>query len=178
MTIKKITVLLILTLVAFFSCDEIDKLTEIDVTDSFDETINVSVPEATNGGPQAWSESITLDIASNQQIQDNLELIQDIEINALNFEISNFSGAEDAVLTDASISIDNFTFDISDINLKESDDNDVIISISDPTQLNALANYLKIKPSITVTISGQLSATPVDFDIIATLDVTITIDVI
>lgn len=176
-TRTKITYLLLL-MISAISCDEIDKLTEFDVTDDFSTTVNVSVPLDSEGMPQSYTNSTTISIVSNQQINDNLNLIQSISLNSLAYEISNFTGAEGATLTEASLNIGATNIAISNINLKASDDNNTVYSIEDSGQINAIASALKTNPTITVTVSGTVSETPVSFDIIISIDTTVTIDVI
>lgn len=169
-------VLLIMTVV--FSCDELDELTEFDVTEDFSTSINISVPEDSEGMSQTFSESATIDIASNQEIQDNLDLIENVSLNSLTYEISNFTGAEGAIITEASVSFNGSSISVSDINLQESDTNNTIYEIADSTLLNNIANALENNPEITLSVTGNVNATPVTFDVIINLDVTVTIDVI
>lgn len=176
-TRTKISYLLLL-MISAFSCDEVDKLTEFDVTDDFSTTLNVSIPPDSEGMPQSYTKSTTISIVSNEQIKDNLNLIQSISLNSLTYEISNFAGEEGATLTEASLSIGSTSIAIGNINLKTSDDNNTVYNIEDSGQLNAIASALKTDPTITVTVSGTVSETPVAFDIIINIDTTVTIDVI
>lgn len=173
----KINIVLLLILTVF-NCSELDKLTEFDITKDFNTTIEIAIPDNNGGSSSSLSESTTIDISTNEEIKKNLDLIQNITINTLTYEISNFTGAENAAITNASFNIGEISIAVNDVNLKQSDDNNTIYSIDDTNQLKSIATYLKNNTSVTITISGTLSATPVTFDVIIELDSTFTIDVI
>lgn len=173
----KLSVLLLVMITAF-SCDELDELTEFDITEDFSTTYNISVPEDSEGMPQSFSESATVDIASNADIQNNLDLIQNVALNSLTYEISNFTGAEDATLTEATLTFGTISITLSDINLQQSDTENTVYEIADVSLLNAIADALENNIAIGASVTGTVSATPVVFDLIVNLDVTATIDVL
>lgn len=173
----KISFLLVL-MISAFSCEDLDELTEFDITEDFSTSFNVSVPEDSDGMPASFTESAGVDIATNQQIQDNLGLIQDVALNSLTYEISDFAGAEGATLTEASLNFGGVTIEISDINLQQSDIENTIYTIADESLLNAIANELENNISISIAVTGTVSETPVVFDVDVNLDVTATIDVL
>jgi hypothetical protein len=169
---------LLLMIVSLWACEEIDELSEFDITEDFSTTYTINLPEDSNGMPQSFTQVETVNIASNQQIQDNLDLIQDVTLNSLTYEISDFTGVEDAVVSEASLSFADITIAIADIDLQASDDTNTVYTISNSEQLNAIANALETNNEITATVTGTVSATPVTFDVIVNLDVTVTIDVL
>lgn len=175
--ITKFSVLLLLVATAF-SCESLDELTEFDVSENFSSTFNISIPEDTEGMPASLNVSTDIDISTNQDIQDNLDLIQDVTINSITYEIDNFSGAEGAILTDGLLTFGSTTISVSDVNLQQSDSDNTIYTISDVSAINAIANTLENDISVTATLSGTVSATPVVFDIILNVDLTATIDII
>jgi hypothetical protein len=177
MKIKKFG-LLFLCIAAFLSCDELDELTEFDITEDFTTTFNINIPEDSEGEPQSFSDSATIDITTNQEIQDNLDLIQDVDLNSLTFVIDNFVGADGTTVTSASVSAAGTTVSIADINLQQADANGTVYEVADSALLNDIANILENNSQITVTISGTINNTPATFDVIVTLDVTVTVDVI
>ena len=170
----KISVLFLIA-IAFYSCDKLDELTEFKITQDFSTTVNVDVIEDSEGDVQSWSQSSTIDIASNQDIQDNLDLIQDVRINSVTFKVINFTGVEGAIATEASLSFGDTIIEVSDIELEDST---TIYSIGSSSELNAIANELKNVSEITTTASGKVTSTPIRFDIYISLDVTTTIDVL
>ncbi|MDG1393250.1 MAG: hypothetical protein P8P55_00315 [Flavobacteriaceae bacterium] len=170
--ISKISVLL-LTMIAIISCDKLEELADIDFTESFTETVSVDVNEESET-PQSWSESSTINIASNSMVQEYKDLIKDININSLEFEINDFLGVEGATISDASMSFGETSITLEDINLQEADTNNTVFPVSGAAQLNAIADELQKANVITTTFSGTISGTPVKFDVIITLDITVT----
>tara|TARA_R110002111_G_scaffold18_5_gene206 strand:+ start:1921 stop:2499 length:579 start_codon:yes stop_codon:yes gene_type:complete len=178
MKIKTKLSVLLLVMITAFSCEDLDELTEFDITEDFTTTYNISVPEDSEGMPQSFSESTTIDIAENEEIQDNLDLLQDVTLNSLSYEIANFSGAQDATLTEATLNFGSVSISISNINLQQSDIDNTIYEIADTSLLNAIADALENNIAINASVTGTVSATPVVFDIIINLDVTATVDVL
>ena len=177
MKITKQLSLLFLVMITAFSCDELDELTEFDITDDFSTTVTITALE--NEG--MFNQFTTIDLGSNPEISDNLSLIQNISLNSLSYEISNFSpgeGAEDAVITEASLTLGSTTISVENINLKTSDDNNIVYDIEDVSLLNAIANSLESDTAITASVNGTVDSTPVTFDVIINIDVTVTIDVL
>ena len=170
----KISVLLLM-MISVCSCDDLDELTEFDITEDFSATFNVNIPE---GESLTFTQTSSINIASNQEIQDNLDLLQNVTLNSLTYEINNFVGVEGATVTEASINFSGTTIAVADINLQESDTNNTVYPIGDSAQLNAIANDLENNTEITATVTGTVNAAPVQFDVIVTLDVTVTIDVL
>lgn len=173
----KISILL-LALVTVLSCDELDKLTEFDVTEDFRTSVSIVLEDNNGGMASSLNESSTIDIASNQDIKDNLDLIESITINALTYEISNFTGASGTTITQASINFADQSIAVDDINLSEADSNNTLFTISDSDKIGNIATYLKTNNVLTVTVSGTVSNTPASFDVIVDLDATVKIDVI
>ena len=172
--ISKISVLL-LTMIAVISCDKLEELADLDITQGFTTTINVSISE---GSPETLNEVATFDLASDYLIKEKLDLIKDVNINSLTFKIDNFIGAEGATVSEATMSFGDTTITLNDINLEESDNNSTIYSVGDTTQLNAIADELQEATLITVTLSGTVDSTPANFDIVLTLDTTVTVNVL
>ncbi len=169
------TSMLMLAMITIFSCNKLDELTEFDITQDFTTTVNVDITEDSEGAAQSWSQSSTINLASNQEIQANLDLVQDVQINSLTFKIINFIGIEDAIATEASLGFGDTVIAVADINLEDST---TIYSVGSSSQLNAIANDLKNAAQITATVSGTVTSTPVKFDVVISLDVTTTIDVL
>ena len=172
--ISKISVLL-LTMIAVISCDKLEELADLDITQGFTTTINVSISE---GSPETLNEVATFDLESDDLIKEKLDLIKDVNINSLTFKIDNFIGAEGATVSEATMSFGDTTITLNDINLEESDNNSTIYSVGDTTQLNAIADELQEATLITVTLSGTVDSTPANFDIVLTLDTTVTVNVL
>lgn len=161
-----------------FSCDELDKLTEFNVDDNFSTSVNVDITEDSEGLPQSWSESAIIDIGTNSDISDNLNLIQNVSIKSLTYVINNYIGKDDATITEAMLSFNGNSISIENINLSSSDTNNTVYTITDAALLNSIGSILAKSSKLTVIVSGTVSSTPVKFDVIFTIDTEVTIDII
>lgn len=166
--------LFLILLVGFSSCDELDELTEFDINEDFSTTISVDL---SGDSPVTWSENATIDISDSQEIADNLDLIQNVTINSLTYEINNVSG-DGTTVTEASISFNGQSISVANLDLVMADANNTIFTIEDTSLLTTIGNSLENDPVITVGLSGTIDAVPVSFDIIVTLDSTVTVDVL
>lgn len=159
-----------------FSCDKLDELTEFDINEDFNTTINVALTEDSEGEAVNLAKTAIINIAGNQDIQDNLSLIQDVVINSITYQIDNYVGGDDVTVTSASLSFASTVISVADINLKQSNDGNTVYTISDAAQLNAIGNYLESNSSVNVTLSGTISSTPAQFNVKITMDTTVTVD--
>jgi len=168
--------LFLIALITIVSCSKLDELTEFDISDNFKTTLNINVTEDSEGEPQSWSQSSTVDLADNNEIESSLDLIQDVKINSLTFKIINFTGVENATAIDASLRFgDDTLIALEDINFEDSS---TTYSVGTAQQLNTIANDLKNASEIMATVNGTVASSPVRFDVVIVLDVTTTIDVL
>ncbi|GGZ77485.1 hypothetical protein [Algibacter mikhailovii] len=170
--------LLIILLLNVLSCDEIDKLTEFDVRDNFESVFRISESANSEGQPVSITETVTVDISTNQEIADNLNLIQSIAIESITFKIENFSGNDNITLSNASIAFNNEIITLEDINLSSAEGSGTVYNIGTASNYNTIANILKNDPSVTAKISGTISEIPVSFDLRLKVDLKVVIDVI
>lgn len=171
---------LLLYVFVFFvasSCDEVDKLTEFDVNETITQTINVNVPD-NQGNPITLDETTEIDLSTLDEVQDNLDLIQSVDVNSISYEISNFNGEPEATISNASITFGSTSISVADVNLQEADSNNSVFTIADTGELSAISNALQSSSSINVVLTGDLNSTPISFDVILRLDVTVVIDVL
>jgi hypothetical protein len=159
------------------SCDEVDKLTEFDVNDTITTTINVSVPD-NQGNPITLDDTTEIDLSSIDEIQDNMDLIQSVRVTSISYEITNFDGAAEATISNASMAFGTTNISVSDINLQEADNNNTVFTITDTGDLNAISNALESNSSINLVLTGTINSTPLTFDVIVRVDVTVVVDVI
>lgn len=165
---------LLLLFFVIFSCDDSDDLTDIDFTQTITTTLDVDITEDSNGQPLSFSSTETIDFTTVQEIQDNIDEIQDATIDALSFEVDNFNGAAGTTVTNASISFNGTTIQVSNINLEDADNNDTIFNIDDPAALTAIEDALQNDTQATVVLLGTIDSAPASFEVIVYLDVTIT----
>lgn len=175
MKINKKAASLILICMTIVSCNKLDELTEFDVTDSFETSINVNVTSE-NSEPQAIAETGTLNIGTNQDIRDNLDLIQNISIRSISYEIKNFTGVENTAISNANLNFGNVTLAIEDIKIEQADTANTTFTIDNNGQLNAIGELLKNASSITTSLTGTVSSTPITFEVFITVNLTATID--
>ena len=178
MKTQNILLLFLTSTTLLFSCDELDELTEFDINENFNTTIKVALPADSEGEAVTLAETAVIDIAGNQDIQDNLNLIQDVVINSITFEIDSYVGADDITVTNATLSFATTVINISDINLKQSDDANTVYTINDAAGLSAIGNFLENNSSLNATLSGTISSTPAQFNVKITMDTTVTIDAV
>ncbi len=170
--LKKTSILLFIFCISF-SCDEIDELTEFDISTDYETTIEVSVPA---GEDLTFSDATTIDLVSDQDIQDNLDAVENIELNSLTYEIDNFVGVEGAMITEAAVTAAGITVNVADINLQAADASNQQFVIADTALLNTIASTLQNTTTVTVTLTGTVNEAPVDFEVILRLDITVTVD--
>jgi hypothetical protein len=166
------TIILTLTLI---SCEEENEITTVDFTQTISTILNVDLPEDSAGAPVTFTETETIDFSTVQQIQDNIDDIQNAEIDALSFEVNNYSGPANMMATNASLNFDNTTIQLQDIDLQQADNNNTVFPIDDPAVLAAIENALQSSNTVTtVNLTATLGSTPVYFEVIFYLDVTVT----
>ncbi len=167
--------LLILFAFILSSCDEEDEITTVDFNQTITTTLNVDLPDDSQGVPATFTEVNTIDFSTVQQIQDNIDDIQNAEIDALSYEIDNYSSPVNVMASNATLSFDNTTIQLPDIDLQQADNNNSVFPIDDPVVLAAIENALQSNNTVTtVTLNATLSSTPVYFEVIFYLDVTVT----
>lgn len=178
MKIKTKLSALFLVIISAFACEDLDEITEFNITEDFSTAFNISLLENEDGMGETFEKSTTIDLTTNVDIQSNIDLMQGVSINSLTYEIDNFSGVEGAKITEASLNFGSTSILISDIDLYQSDLDNSIYTINDINVLNSIANALLSNSVITASIVGSVDTTPVRFDVKISLDVTVTIDVI
>jgi len=187
MKLKTNLALLLFTALTISSCDEVDKLTEFTVEQDFDTTLNITTAVTKEAKPQAkttegvsWSEQATIDLTDNEDVSSNLNLIEDVAINGLTYEIVNYSGPDNVAISETTIDFGGTVISIEDTNLKTADDADTTYTIDDTAKLSAIASKLKTDKTMTITASGTIAGDigDVTFGIKLHMETSITIDVI
>jgi hypothetical protein len=171
----KLITLFVVLILFLHSCDEENEINDVDFNQTITTTLNVDLPDDSAGSPVVFSETETIDFSTVQQIQDNFDEIQDSTIDALSFEIDNYAGPANIMATNASLNFDSTTIQLPDIDLQQADNNATLFPISDPSVIVAIENALQSSNTVTtVTLNATLSSTPVYFEVIFYLDVTVT----
>lgn len=187
MKLKTNLTLLLLVALTFSSCDEVDKLTEFTVEQDFDTTLNIDTSVTKEAKPQAksdtdgsWSQEVTIDLKDNADVSKNLNLIEEVAIKGLTYEIVNYSGPADVAISNTTIDFGGTVITIDDTNLKTADDAGTLYTIDEAAKLATIANKLKTDQTMTITASGNVTGetTSVTFGIKLHMETTITIDII
>jgi len=175
---KLLSLLFVALIVLFTGCDEADELTEFDISEDFSATINVNLPNDSEGQEASINEFASIDISDSPEIEDNFNLIESISINAITYEIDGYSGIEGATVTNASFTFNGDTISIADLNLEESDANNTIYELNDDVVFNSISQMLLNSSELSFGVTGTVSGTPVAFDVKVNFDITVTVDVL
>jgi len=187
MRLKPTLTLFLLIAITLTSCDEVDKLTKLTIEQDFETTLDIDTAASKEAKPQAkttedgsWSQQVTIDLKDNEVVNANLDLIDDIAINGLTYQIVNYDGPDDVAISNTTLNFGGAEIGIEDTNLKTAQNNSTIYTIDDTTKLETIANKLKTDQSIIITASGNVTGetTAVTFGIKLNMETTITIDVI
>ena len=96
----------------------------------------------------------------------------------MTYEISNFTGAEGAIVTEASLNIGSSSIAVADINLQQSDTDNTVYTVADSSTFNTIGNALQNNTTITASVTGTVNDTPVVFNVKVTMAITVTIDIL
>jgi hypothetical protein len=170
--IKFLAVLLLF--VGYTSCDELDKLTEIDL----DTTVTTSIPVTVSDGV---GESV--DISNSDVINivdyinaDYLDDIEDFSISSFSYKVINFSGDLAGTMT-VDLMADGVIL-ATHTGVTVSTEEGVVYTITDTTALNTIASTLRSGTSVTFAVSGtSINNGGMFFEIEITIDLDITADV-
>lgn len=162
-------------LILCISCDEVEDLASFTANTTFNKTISVAVAEDPENPVQTVSETATISLEEDQELQDNLNLIETVRITSLTYEIRNALGNDMAHIQVASITFGNITLSIDDLNIVATDQANTIFSVTEAAQLTAIGNALKNNSNLTVTLNATIENNPINFDVAVTLTTAIEI---
>lgn len=169
----KITTLTILLCTVFTSCDAIDELTEFDANFTLSESVLVSIEE-NEENTQSFTQSISLNLAENGDVADNLNALESVEITSLSYTFTGVTGNEEAEITNAQLTVGNVSIQIDPVNPTLAMGQE--LTVQDTAGLNALASALLANPQTTVTLQGAVDGNPITFTLNLEVDVEVTID--
>ncbi|MBL6448676.1 hypothetical protein JMN32_20355 [Fulvivirga sp. 29W222] len=157
------------------SSDDVEDLTTITIDSDLKQSFEVSVAET---GPTTISTEKTFDATSDAQILDFGNKISAYQMDSLTLEFKSYVGAADINLNNASLSIKkadgsnlgSFTLipssNIQEINLKEFDDNNVVITITfDDASTQAISDAFLADNKISIAVSASVDGQPADFTV-------------
>jgi hypothetical protein len=169
-------IIIVFALIALYSCKDVEDFTQRVENGTISATVSVDEPD-NEGNSVTFEDSSELNL-SNALPEGLDDFIENISINALTYEISGFNGATDATVTNASFTLGTTNISVSDINLDQADANNTVFSVSDSSQLNAIGNALLSNPILPVTFNATIDSTPVAFNILINVDVTVRINLV
>ncbi|UII32498.1 hypothetical protein LVD17_01425 [Fulvivirga ulvae] len=181
--IRHLPFLLALTCTVFLntgcSSDDVDDLTTITIDSELEQSFQVSVAET---GPTTVNSEKTFDATSDAQVLNFGEKISGYEMDSLTLEFTSYVGSADINLDNASLtikkadgsSLGSFTLvpsgNLQAINLKEFDDNNVVITITfDATSTQAIADAFLADNKISIAVTASVDGQPADFTVEAIL---------
>lgn len=163
----------VLILIVLTACDDSNPVT-ITTSTSVSESVEVVVPQ-TNGTPHTTDQTVTEDLSSYIT---NLSDVTQINIDALTYKFSNASGNSNAVIQNASLTINGVTIAApTNINITQEATNETVFSISDEAILNQIETLILNSNSVTIqytssTLSDEGSIT---FDVEISIQITATL---
>ena len=158
----------------YTSCDELDKLTEVD----FDATVtDIIYVDAINGGVDVpLNNSRTVKLAdAGGDVADYINNIESVTFNSLTYQVISFVGDPAGTMT-VDILADGVIMD-THTDVIVSSQAGMVHEITDTATLNAIASDLKNGNSVIFAIDGTATSEDgMDFDIQVSLDVTVVAD--
>ena len=176
--------ILFATTILLFNCNEVDELTNVEIDREFETSVNINSNDVKTpiSGTTTLSNSTTVDISTDPRVKQGLDLIDSVDINAINLSIENYVGDTETTLSDIEIVIggNKITLPNTTINLSEAANNETVFAIGDKDTLTRIASALKENPEIDIDFTGTLTSSgePVSFTPNFVIDTTIVIDVI
>jgi hypothetical protein len=139
---------LILSVVVFTSCEEIEELTEVDFNSTLTQEVSVTLSENNT----SISESLTIRLADNEDIEPYLNQIESITVTSASYRIKDYNGIEMAtgsIIVNANAEV----FGPFQHTFFTDDQNATVFTLN-PSQLNALASTLRSSNQLIVQFSG------------------------
>jgi hypothetical protein len=161
----------LLLFVGYTSCDELDKLTEVD----FNTTVTESIIANVDGGEDVLLNSNVLVNIDNPDTHDYLSKITKVQIISLDYRVVNFVGDNAGIIT-ADLMADSAILD-THTGVTVSNVVGVMYSIDDTAALNIIANNLKNGNNVNFAVDGTTTNEGgMSFEIEITLSLKVTAD--
>ena len=104
--------ILFATTILLFNCNEVDELTNVEIDREFETSVNINSNDVKTpiSGTTTLSNSTTVDISTDPRVKQGLDLIDSVDINAINLSIENYVGDTETTLSDIEIVIGGYLF--------------------------------------------------------------------
>lgn len=164
---------ILLVVFTFNSCDEAEKLADVEFSTTLVEKIPVHFNEDQSQEPIEKTLILSLD---NTDTHDYLDKIKDVSIKKLTYKIVDLTGGDESAYIQANLLMDAFELQHNlEMNILADFNDEKIFEVTDVNKLNQVANALKANKQITAKLSGDYQSLAVtDFKI----EVTIELDLI
>ena len=163
----------VLLMVSYTSCDEIDELTEVDFNTTLNEQLNVTIPA---GIGLELNETMLINMV-NSDTEDYLNVLQNVKITSFTYQLTNFSG-DDFGNLQGSFVADGVELISHNMVVKETVDAGTVFEVTDTTLLNSIASKLKAGNNVLVGLVGESNSDGMNFTINMTIDLEVTADVL
>lgn len=169
-TIKNLKKLvLILSVLVFASCDEVDELTRVD----FDTTLTEDVVVTLSDSNASLSESFSINLADNDDIEPYLSKIESITVTSASYVIKDYNGIETATGS-ITVNANSEVFGPFQHTFFTDDQNGTVFNF-DASRLNALGSSLANNNQLSLNVNGtQDPAQNANFTIEFTIEVDVT----
>lgn len=164
-----------LLVVSFTSCDEIDKLTEVDFNTTVNEQLDVNVPA---GEDLVLSRTMLINMV-NSDTKDYLDVLQDVKIKSFTYQLTSFTGDVNGVLTGSFVADGVELLSHDNMIVKQTVDAGTVFKVTNTALLNSIASKLKGGNDISIGLVGESSCdVAMNFTINITIDLAVTADVL
>lgn len=103
---------------------------------------------------QAFTQSVSLNLAEDQDVADNLSPIEEVSIQSLTYRYTNVTGNEEAQINNAQFTIAGTTINVASVNPTQAQA--AIFTINDQEVLVAFSNALGSNPEGSITHTTQV----------------------
>lgn len=166
--------IVVLLMVSYTSCDEIDKLTEVDFNTTLNEQLNVTVPAGEN---LDLNRTMSINMV-NSKTEKYLDILQNVKIKSFTYQLTNFTGDFSGTITGNFVA-DGIELLSHDMVVKQTVDAGTVFEVTNTSLLNSIASKLKAGNNISIGLVGKSSCEEaMNFTINITIDLAVTADVL
>lgn len=163
----------VLLVVSYTSCDEIDKLTEVD----FNTTLNEQLVVTIAAGENLINDTKSINMV-NSDTEEYLNVIQSVKITSFTYQLINFSGDDSGTLTGDFVADGVILLSHDNMVVKQAVDAGTEFVVTNTTLLNTIASKLKAGNSVLFGLDGQSNGDGMNFTIKITIKLAVTADVL
>ena len=172
MKIKLIILALLVTVIGFTGCDKLKDAADVTFDANYTTDLNVTITPGrdVNG---TFNESATIDLASNPDVQEYLNVIQSWEIIGLTGEANNVSTDFNLINANVSVTSSDRSASWSFSNLPVTNGTTLTLDNSDG-QWDTINQMLADRQEITVSFTGQTDVDDMSFTLTVTIQTRVT----